>query len=72
MPRKETEPVAVQTCVHGLSIYSNYEYQYQIRKVQRISRKGMQPLVFNSKVKLTLLYLAFISEKLSSCRLDMQ
>jgi len=67
MPRKETGPVAVQTCMHGLSICSNYEYQCQIRKVHQTSRKGMQLLVYNSTVKLTLLYTAFIWEKLSSC-----
>jgi len=27
MPRKETGPVAIQACMHGFSICSNYEYQ---------------------------------------------
>jgi len=55
MPRKETRPVAMQTCMHRFSISSNYEYQYQIRKVQQTSRKGMQPLVSNSMVKLNII-----------------
>jgi len=50
--------------MHGLPICSNYEYQYQIRKIQQTSRKGMQPLVSNSMVKLTLLYMALIWEKI--------
>jgi len=55
-------------CMHGLSICSNYEYQYQIHKVQHTSKKGMQPLVSNSMVKLTLSYTACIWEKkLCSC-----
>jgi len=41
MPRKETGTFAVQTCMHGFSICSHYEHQYQIRKVQQTSRKGM-------------------------------
>jgi len=63
MSRKQTAPIAVQACMHGLSICSNYEYQYQIRKVQQTLRKGMQPLVSNTMVKLILSYTAFIWEK---------
>jgi len=63
MLRKETGPVAIQTCMDGISMCSNYEYQYQIRKIQQTSRKGMQPLISNSMVKLKLSYMAFIWEK---------
>jgi len=51
MPRKETGPLAIQTCMHGLSICSNYEYQHQIRKIQQTSRNSI------------LSYTAFIWEK---------
>jgi len=71
MPRKETGPVAIQSCMHGLSICSNYECQYQIRKVQQTSRKGMQPLVSNSMVKLFIIHIiihgGYSGKKLSSC-----
>jgi len=63
MPRKQTGPVAIPTCMHGLSTCSNYEYQYQIRKVEQTSGKGIQALVSNSMVKLTLSSTAFIWEK---------
>jgi len=63
LPRKETGPVAIQTCMHGLWICSKYEYQDQIRTVQQASTKGMQPLASNSMVKIILSYTVFIWEE---------